>query len=171
MNPTSAMVTSAKRLPASLVTFLEAALTRAGLQGCYVTSVARTVAEQAVAMLENCLRTGVAEQYGIYLNAGDQVIKVVEDHRDQLVTGFGRGEVLRLMMAKIEEVGPGNVSHHCLSANSPLIVCDIRKNSVLNHAMFRAAIMGHPQVFKLLDENNVFHLEIYKEAVPAVQST
>ncbi len=170
MNPTSAMVTSAKSLPVPLVTFLEAALTRAGLQGCYVTSVARTTREQAAAMLTNAIRTGLQEQYGVYKAAGDLVLKVAEANWDLTATGAGRAKLIGLMTEKIEELGAEKVSHHCLPPNSPLIVCDIRKNSVLNEARFRAAIMGHPQVVKLLDENNVYHLEIYK-AVPAVQST
>lgn len=171
MSPTSAMVTSDKSMPSALVTFLEAALIRAGLQGCHVTSVARNVREQATAMLANLMspipddqgRVGPAKQYAIYKDAGDQIVRVAQENWSLASTGAGRAKLIGLMMTKIEEVGRDKVSHHCLPMDSPLIVCDIRKNSVLNHARFEQAILGHPQVVKLLDENNVFHLEIYKE--------
>ena len=167
------MVTGAVPLPTALIIFLEDVLASAGLQSCYVTSVGRTPKEQAVAMLNNCTRlNGVTEQMAIYLPPGQAVIQVVADNWADTATGAGRSRILGLMVQKIGEVGPSNVSHHCLPPDSPLIVADIRRNSVLNPMRFQEAVHGHPQFSKLLDENQVFHLEMLKvsPAAPGVQS-
>ena len=163
------MVIGAVPLPAELIHFLERCLTKAGLQGCYVTSVARTPKQQAVAMLNNAIRTGLAEQFGVYVAAGDAVLRIAQANWQLTKSESGRERLIAMMTAKIAE-NPGAVSHHCLPSDSPLIVCDVRKNSVSNHTRFLEALKSDPQLAKVLDENNVFHIEILK-APPAVQST
>lgn len=163
------MVIGAVPLPSALVMFLERVLTVAGLQGCYVTSVARTPERQAKAMLDNLRskepdeqgRVGFAKQYAIYKNAGDEVLRIAQANWHLSESEEGRRRLLDMMTAKIAE-NPGAVSHHCLPADSPLIVCDIRKNSVLNHNRFLNALKADSQLAKVLDENNVFHVEMWK---------
>src|SRR6185369_13269852 len=136
------MVLGAVKLPTELITFLEKILARAELNGCFVTSVARDSKAQATAMLGNCMRTGVDVQYRTYLPAGDAVIKVAEDNWALVTTATGRAKLIEMMTQRIEDIGPEKVSHHCLPMGSGLIVADIRKNSVLNHARFQQAILG-----------------------------
>lgn len=101
----------------------------AGVQACEITSVARTPLEQAEAMYENCIGTGPKqgpeEELHLYLAAGDAVIDVFVANQDK-----PRDQIIELMRQKIVEVGPQNVSHHCVS---PLVltVFDIGPASVL----------------------------------------
>ena len=159
----SSMLTSAKPLPLGLMRLLEEILASAGLKTCYVTSIARTPREQAVAMLDNCIKTDVETQENIYLPAGDAVLKVVEDNWYLTATNSGKQKLIDLMTNKINDVGPENVSHHCLGEDAPIWVCDISQQSIQNHQQFQDACKKHKQFKKLLVENTVFHLELLKE--------
>lgn len=161
--PFRPMVNSSKPLPGTIIRFLEEVLTDAQLGSCYVTSIARSPREQATAMFDNCKRTGVAEQYRTYLDAGDQVIDVFAASEDT-DTAEGRINTIKAMEAKINEIGPEKVSHHCLPPGSPLDVFDIRQNSILSEVRFMAAVKKHPRFSKVLVENNVYHVEAWKEA-------
>jgi hypothetical protein len=163
--PFRPLVNSSKPLPGTIIRFMEDVLTDAQLGSCYITSIARTPREQATAMFDNCRRTGVGEQYRTYLDAGDAVIDVfAAADPASLDTAEGRMAVIRDMTAKIIEVGPDKVSHHCLPPDSPLDVFDIRQNSILSEVRFTAALKKHPRFSKLLIENNVYHVEAFKEA-------
>lgn len=163
--PFRPVINSPKPLSGTIIRFMEDVLTAAQLGSCYITSVARTPREQATAMFDNCRRTGVAEQYRTYLDAGDQVIDVfAAADPATLDTAEGRMAVIKDMTAKILEIGPEKVSHHCLSPDSPLEVFDIRQSSILSEVRFAAALRKHPRFSKLLIENDVYHVEAYKQA-------
>ena len=149
-------------LPPWSVPILEDLLMRSNNWSARVTSVARSAAQQAQAMYNNAIRTGAAEQHDIYKEAGDRVIDVYEANKDK-----PEAEVVKLMAAKIREVGESNVSHHCLPADAPLSVMDIAQNSIVNGEEFRRVceadrVSPTPRVAKLLKENGVWHLELFK---------
>lgn len=154
-----------KILPDWYRTAVQRILTAAGLNGCRCTSYARDENQQAVAMYDNCIKTGAAKQYGIYLDAGDQIIRVFEQNQ-----GKPRDVVVKLMAQRIREIGGEKVTHHFQPTGSNLGVADFAQNSIANHGAFLAAARADPQFAKVLVENDVFHLELYK-AAPAVQST
>jgi hypothetical protein len=157
-----ATVNSQVPIPDGLRDFIAATLDRAMLPSCLVTSVARTPEQQANAMFNNCVRTGVDAQKAIYKDAGKQVIQVFEDNISLTQTEDGKAHVIALMVNKINKLGPQNVSHHCLPPDASIWVCDIAKSSLESVARFQAAVVGHPQLEKLLDENNVMHVEVIK---------
>lgn len=160
-----ALITGVK-LPARAQSVLEAILDRLGLPTARITSVARTPERQAVAMLDNCLK-GISEQFEVYKGPGDAVIQIVDNWAK-----VNRPGLLKQMESKINEVGPSNVSHHCLPLGSPLEVFDLAQNAIpaARHLEFIAACKADPSVAKILVENSVFHIEVSK-AVPAVKLT
>jgi len=165
------VVTSSRPLPPWLDAVLTSILRAASLNGCYVTSLSRTPREQATAMFDNCRRTGVAEQYRTYLDAGDQVIAVYDAafqaNPQALDTAPGRQDCIRDMIARIIQVGPSLVSHHCLPDDAPIMACDILQSSILAEGRFLAALRAHPQYSRDLIENNVYHVELFKESPKA----
>lgn len=153
-------------LPARSKAVIEGIMNKLGIPGGRITSVARDPGRQAMAMLDNCMK-GIGEQLEVYLGPGDAVIQIVADWAK-----FHRPRLLQQMEEKINEVGPGNVSHHCLPVGSPLEVFDLAQNSIPKerHAEFIAACTADPSVSKILVENSVFHVEVSK-AVPAARTT
>lgn len=168
------VIKSDKRITPSITSFLNDVMAAAKIPECYVTSVARSPKEQATAMFDNCLRTGVADQYSVYRESGDAVIEVFETYFDRdatyLKTPAGRAECIKAMVDKINEIGPSKVSHHCLGPDSPLEVIDILQSSIEAEARFLQAVRKHPRYIKDLVENRVYHLEFSKAAAPGVQS-
>lgn len=141
-------------------------MTRAGTKACMVTSTARSPYDQARVMYDNCRYQGVAKQYGLYLDAGDHVVAVYAAMVTAGHAGDGpfRDSVIDAMEKKILEVGPRNVSHHCLSPDSPIWVIDLAPSSIANSANFIVHAEHHARVTKVLrpPADPAIHLEILK---------
>ena len=133
-------------------------LQMAGLTSASVSSVERSPADQARIMYGNIKKLGAASQYVLYGINGAKVIKVYEQN-----AGKPESEVKSLMEAKINELGPTNVSHHI---SMDLYVFDVPWISVAHHSKFRKAVNSHPKIVKFIDEpaNKCFHIEIEKLA-------
>jgi hypothetical protein len=131
-------------------------LTTCGLTSATVTSVGRTVKDQARVMFDNCLAYGVPAQLALYAAPGQQVVRVFQQNRSK-----PRPEVEALMVAKINELGPTTVSHHMSDTR---YVFDVAPGSIPadKHAVFIDAVKSHPLVAKFLQppDDPAYHLEI-----------
>jgi len=138
-------------------------MTAAGLTDVVITSVQRTAAEQAHAMYANCVQKGAQSQLALYGNAGDEVVRV-------FIAWNGRpaGQIVAAMAAKIVELGPGNVSHHCAD-QSKLNVIDISATRVpMRQRMesFHDALKRESRISRFFDpftadhRDPAFHIEI-----------
>lgn len=148
-------------LPAPAAKVLEEILVAAGLATAQVTSGTRTPAEQARVMYENCEAHGVAHGLKLYGAAGDQVVQVFAANRTR-----PRDVVIALMLAKIRDVGPTNVSMHISETH---YVFDVAPSSIpiASQPDFVRAIHAHPAVSRLIAPpvDPAYHLEIPKSAV------
>lgn len=138
------------------VSVLEKAMKAAKDDEITVTSTLRTARAQAEAMYANLERTGADEQKAIYGDAGDKVIDVyVKDKKAKK----SKSVIISNMESKINEVGPGNVSKHC-GDPAKLNVVDVAHSSISNKTAFYNALKADPNVSKVLDENNCYHVEV-----------
>lgn len=163
--PTVPMVYGKKLHPGALEVLREILIT-AGVERCHVSSVERTVYDQARIMYDNCVTHGVAHQLRLYAAAGDQVIRVFEANQDR-----PRPETIALMAAKIDEIGPSRVSKHLEDPEAWIF--DVAPSSFPagKHGQFLVAAKQHPRVRKVLEppRDPAFHLEILKPK-PEVES-
>jgi hypothetical protein len=119
----------------------------------YITSTARTPHDQARIMYDNCA-SDLQEQRNTYLVPGQKVIDVYVSNINKT-----RNQIIDLMEAKINELGPTTVSKHC--ANSNIInVFDISISRLSNPNDFLTEIRSRPEVDQILVENRVYHVEI-----------
>jgi hypothetical protein len=119
-------------------------LRRSGNDSAVITSTVRSPEDDARVLHDNLVREGVDAQRRLYLAPGNQVIDVFI--ADAAKT---RDETIADMAAKIRELGPYHVSHHCLSDE------DLERLNVLDISPVQLA---HPQAFVA---------ECRKEAPPA----
>lgn len=119
-----------------------------------ITSTARDAEAQARVMFNN-LERDLAEQRRTYKAPGQRIIDVYVALKKK---GLSDSEIKAAMTKAILNEGPSNVSRH---AADPAVVnvIDISIRRLANPAAFKEAAMSNP-VIRLLDENNVFHLEI-----------
>jgi hypothetical protein len=111
-------------------------LDAAGLATCKITSTSRTPADQARAMFNNIVNTSVKKQKNLYGANGDKVIDVFVA---QKAAGKSATEIKAAMTAKIIELGPGRVSHHCADP-AVLNVIDIAPSSIAKKQAFEDAV-------------------------------
>ena len=156
-------VINGKPLPHGAESILKSILTACGVDSVTITSVGRTVEDQARIMYGNCEQYGVAAQKGLYKAAGDRVIDVYAQYHATMP----RNAVEALMADKILEVGSSNVSHHI--ADGGHWVFDVAPSSIApeKREAFIAAAASHPRVSKLLKPpaDPAFHLEVTKDIV------
>jgi hypothetical protein len=111
---------------------------RSGVQyeSMLVTSVQRTPEKQASAMLDNIIGTSLAKQKELYGPFGDRVVDVaavavagmpLEQHRSILRIKYK--QVVAAMAAKIRELGPENISHHCADGHVRNVL-DFARNTI-----------------------------------------
>jgi hypothetical protein len=109
---------------------LEDVLRAAKLTSATITSTARTPTDQARVMYNNLEGTGegqgVEAQKKLYGNAGDKVVDVYVALKAEKKTA---DEIKAAMKAKIDELGPTNVSRH-ISDPAKLNVFDVGPNSI-----------------------------------------
>ncbi len=122
----------------------------------YITSTARTPADQARIMYDNIARTGAAEQKGIYANAGDQVIDVYTAGTNAHKT---EAQIIQDMEAKINELGPSSVSKHLADPNV-MNTFDVSIRRLTNPNDFKTEMQKRSELHQLLDENGAYHVEI-----------
>lgn len=122
--------------------FLTAILKNAGLTKAWVTSGMRTPANQARIMYNNIKATGAAAQKKLYGISGDQVIDVYEANKDK-----PEKTVIKVMEAKIKELGPAKVSAHCRTTGD---VFDVAPSSIVDRPAFEKAVKAHSDVKQFL---------------------
>ena len=144
---------------AHTIAVLTAILTAAGLTKATITSTQRTAEDQARAMFANIRQKGVASQKELYGDNGDQVIDAYVAAND---AGKSDDEIKAAMLAKINELGPGNVSKHAADP-AKLNVIDVAPSSIANRAAFEAAVRADKRVSRFLtpqDGDPAYHLEV-----------
>jgi len=119
----------------------------------YITSTARTPHDQARIMFDNCERD-LQEQRNTYLDPGQKVIDVYVANVNKT-----RNQVIGLMEAKINELGPTTVSKHCANPNV-INVFDVPISRLINPSDFLTEIQKRTEVDQVLIENAVYHIEI-----------
>jgi hypothetical protein len=148
-------------LPPPAKRVLTEILQTAGLTKAQVTSVARTPADQARIMYENIVSRGdkgVAFSYNLYGAGGDKVTKVYEDNKTK-----PRDQVIKLMEAKIKEIGPAKISKHISETH---YVFDVAPSSITNKPAFVKAAKAHKAVTNVLEppSDPAYHIEIPKNS-------
>jgi hypothetical protein len=135
-------------------------LRTAGIRNATITSTARTPEDQARAMYDNLESQGVQAQRTLYGPAGDQVIDVYEKEKKAKKTPEG---IKSAMEAKIIELGPSTVSHHCVDLNV-LNVVDIAPSSIPANKKqaFITAVEAESRKSKFLQppSDPAYHIEI-----------
>jgi hypothetical protein len=114
-------------LPASKEKIVTDTLDTIGIPSITVTSTFRTPAQQALAMYNNIMATGIVAQKKLYGPGGD---KVIDEFNLKKNYGYGKGDILKAMERKIIEVGPSKVSAHCLPDPENHVTFDISPSSV-----------------------------------------
>lgn len=127
-----------------------------------VTCLNRDSAKQAAVMHANLMAHGEAASRAVYLGPGQQVIDVWKASAH-----LNAADTITAMKAKIDELGPHNVSHHCCDP-AVLQVVDIALSSLANHAALVDIAQHHSgvDVSKCIDEPSLgcLHLEIPQPA-------
>ncbi len=129
------------------ISVLHQIMSKAKIESLTIGSTARSPRSQARVMFYNIRKNGIAHQKALYGPNGDKVIDCYPD--------------VDAMYAKIMELGPGNVSHHCANP-SDLNVIDISPSSISDKAAFINAVRSNPGVttFWMPPGDPAFHLEI-----------
>lgn len=127
-----------------------------------ITSIKRTVQDQARIMFHDIQTKGIAYPKKLYGESGRAVADVYEEKTKQ---GLREAEIRMAMILKMEELGPGTISHHIDDEGLGLCVFDIGPKSVrpVNKLKSLAdAIAAHSKVQKFLQppRDVAFHLEI-----------
>lgn len=158
--PVGQITVIGKVLPAPALKVLKEVLKSAGISSAHVTSVSRTPAEQARVMYDNCLSKGVAFNKEMYAAAGEKVVDVFADNKAK-----PRDTVIALMLAKINEIGPGKVSKHISDTH---FTFDVDPNSMPagKRKAFLEALNAHKAVSKVIPPpiDPAFHIEIPKNS-------
>lgn len=127
-----------------------------------ITSIKRTVQDQARIMFHDIQTKGIAYPKKLYGESGRQVAQVYEEKTKQ---GLSEAEIRVAMSLKMEELGPGKISHHIDDEGLGLCVFDIGPKSVRPVDKLKSladAIAAHSKVQKFLQppRDVAFHLEI-----------
>jgi len=137
---------------------LQDIMKEAKLDSVTITSTARTPERQAIAMFDNIESQGVASQKALYGPNGDQVIDVYVAEK---AAGKSQAEIISAMEAKINELGPSNVSRH-LADPSTMNVIDIAPSQIADREAFEKAVEADSRVSNFLKppSDPAYHLEI-----------
>ena len=128
-------------------------LAASGNPDALVTSVTRTPEELARIMFDNIGARGVEQQRRLYGAMGDRVIDVYEEGKAR---GLSGQDIKAAMVAKILELGPYNVSHHC---GDPLVLCvmDVAPSSLKNMHGLIAALKADTRVSRVRSPEDKEH--------------
>jgi hypothetical protein len=133
-------------------------MTASNIAKVTISSTQRSPADQARVMFNNLQSQGVAAQRRLYKPPGQAVIDVYEAGK---AAGKTPDAIKADMTAKINELGPMNVSHH--AADPKLLnVFDVAPSSVANVDAFQKAAKADARVSKFLTPPNDpgLHFEI-----------
>ncbi|MEZ4808080.1 MAG: hypothetical protein R2815_11515 [Flavobacteriales bacterium] len=124
-----------------------------------VSRMASSPYDQARVMYNNCNRTGTAKQYKVYGQHSDMVIA---EYEKSVKVGKDKAGVIDAMYAKIKELGPSNVTKHCVDT-SFVNVLDIPFASISDKNEFRKTLKSY-RPYPVSDyhdepQNNCFHIE------------
>jgi hypothetical protein len=152
-------ITGKEKTSEAAVAILELMLQQAGLLKATITSGVRTSADQARIMYDNIKQHGVPHQKALYGAGGDKVIDVYVDNQSS-----PRADVIALMQAKIDEIGPSKVSKHCSNTHD---VFDVAPSSITDKPAFEDAIkhakeQGWISHYILPPGDPAYHIEIKK---------
>lgn len=137
-------------------------LEQAGCPSCIISSTIRTPEAQARAMYTNIVNMGPDKQEKLYGPDGDAVI---EEFKKAKAQGQNKDQIIAAMIAKINALGPSNVSRHC-GDPAKLNVIDIAPISIAEPEAFLAALKKAKtggtvsQFFSPGDHDPAFHIEI-----------
>lgn len=131
-----------------------------GIAQITITSTARTAHDQARIMFENIERHGVVHQKKLYGSYGD---KVIGEYSTLKLSGKSKANIISGLTAKINALGPRNVSRHAGNPNK-LNVIDIAPSSI-NLAVrrkFESTVTNDYRVssFLIPPKDPAYHLEI-----------
>lgn len=127
-----------------------------------ISSIKRTVQDQARIMYKDIQTKGIAYPQKLYGKSGRAVADVYAEKAKQ---GLSEAEIRMAMALKMTELGPGSISHHIDDEGLGLCVFDIAPSSVRPEDKLKNlanAIAKHPKVKKFLQppRDVAFHLEI-----------
>lgn len=131
-----------------------------GIGQITITSTARTAYDQAKIMFENIERHGLTHQKKLYGPYGD---KVIDEYSTLKQSGKSKTDIISGLTAKINSLGPRNVSRHAGNPNK-LNVVDIAPSSI-NLAVrkkFESVVNNDSRVsnFLIPPKDPAYHLEI-----------
>lgn len=153
-------VLSGTPLPVAAAKVLRETLASAGVASARVSSVSRAPAQQARIMYDSCVAKGAAFNKRMYAKAGDKVVDVYTANKDE-----PREAVIKLMLAKIAEVGPEQMSRHVSETHYTF---DVVTTSIPvdKQPAFLKAIKAHPAVSNVIapPSDPAFHIEIAKNS-------
>ena len=133
-------------------------LRAANLKRALVSSTARSPADQARVMYDNCERHGADAMKKLYARAGDQVVDVYARSK---AAGKPPTQIRLDMEQKIKEIGPTSVSRH---ASDPRVlnVFDVAPSSITDKVGFEKAVKADRRVayFLVPPGDPGYHLEI-----------
>ncbi len=140
---------------------LEEVARTAGLTSVNVSSGARNAHQQAQAMFGLIGSNDAAYAYDLYGPSGDRVIDVYAAEVAKTPRPSDAA-IIAAMEAKINEVGPGNVSNHC---SDVYYTFDVSKWSVPadKRQAFVDALGAHAEVQAFIDENDCYHIQVRRE--------
>lgn len=138
---------------------LQEILDQLGISSAIITSMGRNPYNQARVMYDN----EVNGQSSRYARGGEIVLQLC---RRLIREGKSRDEVIAAMQAKIEELGPRNVSHHACDPRTPNVI-DIAPSSIPTNkrrafveAFQAAKRLGIVDEFFKPPEDFAYHIEI-----------
>lgn len=158
-----------------MFSIIKGGLRAAGQSIAEISSTARTPEDQARAMFNNLVETGVATQLNIYRDPGDAVIRVYE----RLTAGLPKSQIIAMsasiqsqMAVEINNQGPSNVSRHC-GDPAKLCVVDVGAALLPDNSRFIGFVGQLIKTFpggNFIDErgtNGCYHLELGSEGASA----
>lgn len=126
-----------------------------------ITSTFRTPSEQAKIMYDNIISDGITSAYNLYSSCGDKVVDVYVSEKRK---GYSASQIIADMKAKIDELGPQNVTHHCSNSTDSAYVFDVGRRSVSNESQFMDCVIARlgddVDIFFYPPKDKAFHLEI-----------
>lgn len=144
-------------------------LRSAGAKSGSISRTAVKPADQARAMFQNLTRApgplsvNITAQLGIYADPGDAVVRVFERRTTGMTVAQAVAQAGSIQAAMTEEInaqGPERVSKHCADP-SKISVADVPQSNFTASGRERFKAVAATRS-RLLDENNVYHMEIVK---------
>ena len=149
-------------MTAKAISTLKEICSKACIPSVKVTSTARTAKDQARVMYDMIKAKGAKYAKTLYGANGDKVVEVYENSEKKKLSA---DDTKKEMLAKIDEVGPSNVSHHVVSDDGKICVFDIAPSSITSKEAkkrFTKEAKAHSSVAKFLEPpaDPAYHLEI-----------